>query len=267
MDYKLEMSLWTALSVILYILSACGAWRYRQLRPGRIKQWAERAKNWPYSLWMRGLGRFLYYVGIPYLALLGGVAWPEPMGLKPRDMEWLRYVFDSTFGRPTRTPLNTIDVLGWLRGIGLGTALGLGFFFLLALTWWHHIRSIKTLSPPLSTLRPVPFHRAESWWALLLEVFYLEAHWAFYRSGPILLLNDYYMGSFLGFLIVSLEWWADPRLRAGLASPEQAGGILTQWGLALAMTVVFFFIRNFWLAVPIHWAIEMGCLGLIKSLI
>ncbi len=255
----MRWGLWIGLSIFLYALAVNVMWRYRSWRPG----WLEVLESQPYI----AAARFFYYVGIPYLALLLGATSPQPMGLV--DLDWL---WASLSKIPPPRPLSAL-VLDWLRAAALGSTLGLGLFLLLALTCWYHARSLKTLpgSPAnvqLTTPRPT-----EAWWHLFLEAIYLEMHWAFYRSVPIILLDDYYFGSFLGLLLVGLEWWIDPRFRASLNpsdnscanSSERIRDLLTRWGLALGMTVTFFFIRNLWLMVPLHWAIETGCLRLTKT--
>ncbi len=254
-EKDMRLGLGIGLSIFFYALAVNIAWRYRSWRPG----WLKTIESQPYA----AVVRFLYYVGMPYLALLLGATSPQPMGLV--DLDWLWASLSKT--SPPRA-LSAL-VLDWLRAAGLGVALGLGLFLLLALTWWYYARSLKTLpgSPPHTALTTSP--PTEAWWSLLLDAIYLEVHWAFYRSVPIIFLKDYYLGSFLGLLLVGLEWWTDPRFRTGLNSSDNSskrvGDILTA-GLALGMTIIFFFIRNFWLMVPLHWAIEMGCRHLAKTL-
>jgi hypothetical protein len=232
-DYKLESALWVVFSIGLYALGADIAWHYRRPRPGRLGHWAETVKGWPYRHWLLEAGRFLYYIGIPYVALLRGVALPRLMGLTDLD---------------------------WLRGISLGTVLGGGTFLLLALIGWWYARAVAAL-PLLARER-----RGESLgddsangWSLLREVIYLETHWAFYRSVTILLLDDYYVGTFLGFLLVTLEWSIDPAWRRDWSMPWRSVSILTRGSMAFAVAIIFLFLRNLWVLVPIHWGIEMAC--------
>jgi hypothetical protein len=233
-DYKLESALWVVFSIGLYALGADIAWHYRRPRPGRLGHWAETVKGWPYRHWLLEAGRFLYYIGIPYVALLRGVALPRLMGLTDLD---------------------------WLRGISLGTVLGGGTFLLLALIGWWYARAVAAL--PLSARErqgtSLGFAGSTSGWILLREAIYLETHWAFYRSATILLLDDYYVGIFLGFLLVTLEWSINPAWRRDLSMPWRSVNILTRWGMAFAMAILFLFIRNLWVLVLIHWGVEMAC--------
>jgi hypothetical protein len=158
----------------------------------------------------------------------------------------------------------------------MGIALGGGAFLLMASGWWYFTLSVREIPwgqatlPDLATSvgEPVvvlPTPRA--WWVVLWEAIYAEMHWAFYRAGPIVLLGDYYAGVFLGFLILSLEWWTDPAWRHGWDPKGQRPEVVLRWSLAFVMAIVFLFTRNLWLAIPLHWAIEMGCRHLLKALI
>ncbi len=238
-DYKVESALWVVFSIGLYALGADIAWHYRRPRPGRLGQWVETFKSWPYRHWPLGVARFLYYIGIPYAALLRGVALPRLMGLAELD---------------------------WVKGIGLGMALGGGTFLMLALIWWWYARAIAAL--PLSARGRWGAGLGDdstNGWILLQEAIYLETHWAFYRSAAILLLDSQYAGIFLGFLLVTLEWSMNPAWRRDLSLPWRSANTLARWSMAFATTIIFLFIRNLWLLVPIHWSIEITCQRLLAG--
>ncbi|MFQ6059080.1 MAG: hypothetical protein ACE5MB_09420 [Anaerolineae bacterium] len=237
MDHQLEPVLWLALSFVLYALATNVTWYYRQPRPGRVGRLVEAIRNWPYRDGPLQALRLLYYLGLPYLALLKGVINPRSMGLSDLD---------------------------WLRGAGLGVALGGGAFLLLALTWWYYAHSTHLLYPqadPLSS-HLTTLNRPWGWALLLLDVIYLEVHWAFYRSGPIQVLADLYSGVFLGLALAFLEAYSSPHLRRGLRQPEQAGGILLTGSLALVVALIYLFTHNLWLCVLSHLGIEVGLLRL-----
>jgi hypothetical protein len=238
-DYKVESALWVVFSIGLYVLGADIAWHHRRQRPGRLGEWAETLKGWPYRHWLLGAVRFLYYVGIPYAALLRGVALPRLMGLTHLD---------------------------WVKGIGLGMVLGGGAFLLLTLIWWWYARAIAGLPLSAREQRGAGLgDNSAGGWILLREAIYLETHWAFYRSAAILLLNNHYAGAFVGFLLVVLEWSIDPAWRKDLNVPWRSSDILMRWGMAFATTIIFLFIRNLWLLVPIHWSIEMASYHLLAG--
>ena len=239
--YKVEAALWVIFSIGLYALGVDIAWHYRRSRPGgRLNQWAETVKGWPHRHWLLEAVRFLYYIGIPYAALLRGVALPRLMGLTHLD---------------------------WVKGIGLGAALGGGAFLLLALIWWWYARAIAAL--PLSARERCGESLGDdstSGWILLREAVYLQTHWAFYRSAAILLLLDnQYAGVFLGFLLVTLEWSINPAWRTDLSLPWRSVNILLRCSLALVTAITFLFIRNLWLLAPIHWGVEVACHRLLAA--
>jgi hypothetical protein len=150
--------------------------------------------------------------------------------------------------------------LDWVKGIGLGTALGGGAFLLLALIWWWYARSIAALRLSARERRGESLgDDSTRGWILLQEAIYLEMHWAFYRSVAVLFLNSYYAGVFVGFLLVTLEWSINPAWRTDLSSRWRSAKVLLRWGIALVTAVIFLFIRNLWLLVPIHWGIEVAC--------
>ena len=240
-DYKVELALWVGLSIGLYALGADIAWHYRRPRPGRMGHWVGVVRGWPYCHWLLEAIRLLYYIGIPYAALLRGVALPRLMGLTDLD---------------------------WFKGIGLGTVLGGGTLLLLALIWWWHARAVAAL-PPSARERQgtsLGFAGSTNGWSLLREVIYLETHWAFYRSATILLLDDYYAGIFLGFLLVTLEWSMNPAWRKDWGLSWRSVDILVRWSMAFATAIIFLFIRNLWVLVPIHWGIEIACRRLMAVL-
>jgi hypothetical protein len=233
LDYGVEAALWVVFSIGFYALGVDITWHYRRPRPGRLGRWARMIKNWPYRQWLLESVRFLYYIGIPYAALLRGVVLPRLMGLTHLD---------------------------WVKGIGLGIVLGGGTFLLLALIWWWYARAIDAL--PFAARREqetsLEFAGSANGWILLREVIYLETHWAFYRSAAILLLDNHYAGVFLGFLLVTLEWSINPAWRTDLSLPWRSVGVLVRWSMAFVMAIIFLFIRNLWLLVPIHWGIELA---------
>jgi len=239
LDYKLESALWVVFSIGLYALGADIAWHYRRPRSGRLGHRVETLKRWPYRHWLLEAVRFLYYIGVPYAALLRGIVLPRLMGLTHVD---------------------------WVKGVGLGAALGGGAFLLLALIWWWYARAIAAL--PISARQrwgESSGNDSTNGWILLREAIYLETHWAFYRSAAILFLDSDYAGIFVGFLLVTLEWSINPAWRADLSLPGRSVNRLMIWSLAFVTAIVFLIIRNLWLLVPIHWGIEVACRRLLAA--
>ena len=99
--------------------------------------------------------------------------------------------------------------------------------------------------------------------ALLLEVAYLEAHWAFYRAGAILLWGDY-AGIFLGLAVAILEMLARRQLWSRLRQPGQADGFLLTISLAFVVTILFLFTHNLWVCAIVHGVLALGLLSLLR---
>jgi len=213
---------WIAASVLLSALVNGLAWRWRRLAGGGMH---------PLSQWLlsplREGGRFLYFVGLPYVALLGGLIPSTQAGLV--NLEWLR---DLTLSLP----------------LGLGAFLVLSL--LRALMQWQE----KTASGGAVPGRPLP-----SFWVTLRESVYQEVHWAFYRSAPLLAVDDRAQGIALGLGIVALEAWLNPAWRALWHRPNWAANALRTAGLAVLMAVVFGITGNLWVTIGLHVAVEGAC--------
>jgi hypothetical protein len=96
----------------------------------------------------------------------------------------------------------------------------------------------------------------------MVELLYMQLHWAFYRAAGIALLTGVipdalYWGTFLGLVMVVCETFADPRVWPKLAQPGQAD--LPVWNLcqALLNTLAFVYTRNLLLLGLIHWLLEV----------
>jgi len=177
-----------------------------------------------------------FYLGIPYL-VLGG--WPRP---------------------PLRGLLSTQDLglagLGgtwpvdrWLDALGTGAGLGLVALLVLLAAWANanHPTGGLWLRFP-----------ARPWWSLLVDVVYLEVHWAFYRSALGVLLSDLYPAVWLGLGLVFVEWALSPFWRRGWRLPGQAAGEWLRAGLAVVVAFLFLLTRNLWVCVGVHSVIELA---------
>jgi len=268
-DYRIELNLWIALSILIYTVSVNLAWRWRLPRPGRLAPWIEKVKGWSLASWLLQLLRLVYYVGLPFCLLLNGDAVERSLrrflgfSIPPVGFLMRGVLLPRAMG------LGGATTSEWFAGIGIGIALGLGAFFLMASGWWYFAHSVRTLpwgqtgspDPGANIGEPVAVATSSStqaWWAILWEAIYAEMHWAFYRAGPIILLDNFYAGIFLGFLILSLEWWTNPAWRRNWDTVTQRPDVVLSWSLAFVMAIIFLFTRNLWLAITLHWAIEMG---------
>jgi len=179
--------------------------------------------------------RFLFYLGVPYLALGG---WPRDSFqglLSLKDMGFVGLSFDWPVTR-------------WLEAVALGLGLGLAALILLVIAWRYAVRGSEGV--PL-VFAPQP------WWALLVDGLYYGVHWAFYRGAIAVLRDDVYAGVFLGLALVYLEWSLSPIWRQGWRTSSRAAGQWLRAALALVAALSFLLTRNLWVCLGVHWGLEL----------
>lgn len=225
---------WVAGSILVYVVVANLLWWIR------AAAWLES----PYSRALFQLGRFLFYLVVPYLVLGGwhprvlgwqsqpGLLAPGDLGLVSLSLQW--------------------PLARWLKATGTGLALGFLALLLLLLAWVIAARR-STLEQPVRILSFAP----RPWWAVLVSGLYMEIHWAFYRGGLAVALDDFYAGVLVGFAAVFLEWFLNPFWRAGWQTPSQAGQVWLDAGLALTSALIFLLTRNLWVCLAIHWLLAL----------
>lgn len=243
LDYWFEPLLWIAVSLLLYALGSNMAWLARKLRVRPIRRLLRWWRDQRLRPLVHGALRLFYYLGVPYVALLRGVIGPRSVGLLPVAWE---------------------DAARWAVGIGGGALL------LWGMIWWGYARALPPR--PMVTIPQSLLERAQTraslwgWPLLLLDVLLLEAHWAFYRAGPLLLLGDWYSGVALGTVLVLLESYSHPAIRHGLRRPDQADDILLAAALIVVMAVVFLYTRSFWICLAVHFWLEIALLAMERVL-
>jgi hypothetical protein len=188
----------------------------------------------PYRRWIWEAVRFLYYVGIPYLVLGGWPQGPNRGLLSLGDM--------GIVGLDATWPLAR-----WLQAAGTGLGWGLTFLLLLVLSWLNANRHAGRLRLAFAP---------ERWWYILVDLLYLQIHWAFYRAALTLVMGDLYAGTFLGLALVYLEWSLNPFWRQGWREQSRAAARWLQAAAALAVAVAFFLSRNLWICLFVHGALE-----------
>lgn len=228
-----ERLIWLAGSVLLYVGIKNIVWVTRPVL-GRVV-WSAAA-----SIGI-DLFRFIFYVGIPYVALLNGVVTLRSLGLVPA---------------PAGEAFNQ------------GMLLAAGALALMGLIGWHYRREVLSLSEGVAS----PFvavgqfrGRPWGWVEMLLAVVYQQVHWAFYRALPLLILDDAYVGGFLGLALVLLEAYADPHMRRDLADPARADFLLLSAGFAVVSTVLFVVTGTSWLGAGVHLLFVMGWVVLLRA--
>ena len=219
-DSLSPLLLWLLGSVLTYALATNVLWLARSVTSIKTT-WAR---------WLWQVGRFIFYLGIPYL-VLGG--WPF------RPFHGLLSLQDMGLVGPG----GSWTVARWLGAAGTG--LGLGSVALLILILAR--RSAKDVPP-------FPRH---PWWTIVVDVAYLEVHWAFYRATLVLLLSDLYLGVFAGLALAYAEWAMSPFWRRGWRQESQAAAQWLRAALALVIAVLFLLTQNLWVCLAVHCLLEL----------
>ena len=173
--------LWLGGSLLLAVLGANAAWFFRQPRPGAAGEFVARLSAWRFFPWLLQFFRLLYYIGVPFAALLWGhdAVVGRLLGLQRFDVSPLRGgEMDAA------AAANWLD---WASDVGWAAALGVGSWGLLALGWWSCRRGLVTAGGTGTVVGA-----DVSGWVLLREAAYHEVHWTFYRNMPILTLGMYW---------------------------------------------------------------------------
>jgi hypothetical protein len=245
LDYKLELVIWVLVSILVYGI-AVNLWcRLRRSPSSRVGQRLRTFESWPHSLWLFQVLRLVYYLGVPYLALTRGVSNPTLMGM------WAPDWFEER----------------WFGELASGLVLGLGAFLLL-LWGWRHCLLATGKNDGRHASEPYLFQRSLlaapwGWGLVVLEVLYLEMHWAFYRSATIRVAGEYY-GVFLGFLLVLAEWCLNPAIRNDMGVTTRGGETLTTATIAFSVGVIYYFTANLWLCLAVHLIMQFGLLSLLN---
>lgn len=235
--------LWLSGSLLLAILWTNLTWFFRQpptdtTREYVSREYVSRLTDWRFAPLLLQLLRLLYYVGLPYSALLWG-----------RDAVIAGLLGLS--GKKVDVP-PAASWLDWAYDVGWAAALGIGAWTLLALGWWAYRRALATAGS-----KDTVAGADASGWALLREAAFHEIHWAFYRNAPLLTLGAYW-GIWSGLALTALEAAFNPAWRKGLTDPQKAPAQLMRGALAVVSGVLFWQTHNLWLAVTLHWGASWG---------
>ncbi len=214
-------------SIVLYTLAANLAWLNRVPRAGRYG----RLVLWAKTAWLaRALGelaRWVYYLALPYAALLFGYTTMRALGVWGMD---------------------------WLASVPTFALLSVGAALVMVWVWRPYARAEHP-----HAIDESGWNRAQH----IVEIIYQEAHWAFYRSGPILWLGDFYWGSIFGLVLTFIEGWSNPFVRVNVRDITRADAPLWSGGLAVVSTLVFLFTQNAWYCLVLHLALDVGLRGTI----
>lgn len=229
-DPLADLARWVIASVTVYLLAAFAGWRLSVTTRPRLVTLRRRWQEWPFAPLAASGVRLLYYLGIPYLAILQGSIDLHTFGLIGGDLP---------------------------AALLVGAGVGLAAWVVLALAWRRLRPSAQTTGLP-----PAGRRRLGDAWPGLLDSVCAQAHWALYRSWPILLWGPYY-GVFAGFALAAAEWLAGTLLSHGW---ERTGGWVWAWeigltrlGLAWVTGLVFLASNSLWACLLVHaglvWAL------------
>jgi hypothetical protein len=242
MDYRIELTLWTAGSVLLSAIVTQVAWiavQQPRSSPGRFRTgWAGN----PVGRAFLFLVRLAYYIGLPYAALMRHALSLVAVGLagtQTSELPWWQLGWRLA---------DWAGALGWMTGLG-GIAV-----VTLVLGWWNVRRALGSELPKGGLVLP------PSLLVTARESIYAEIHWAFYRAAPLAFIADPYWAALAGAALVVVEWIFDPAWRVGLADGSRREALVMQMAWLALSTSIFVLARNVWPIILLHmalaWAVE-----------
>ncbi len=217
-----------ALSILLYAIAANLGWllQHRQA-PGAWEGRLAWLRSSRIVRVLKELARWLYYLGLPYASLMVGYDTVRALGVW--NLDWLGSAIPAIL-----SAVGSIFVVLWI---------------------WRPYAQVQ---------HPHAIDESRWNWARhAIESLYQQAHWSFYRSGPILWIGDLYWGSLLGLGLAYIEGWTNPSVRAGTREVTRADAPLWTGTLAVITTVVYIYTQNFWYCLVIHLLLDLGFRGII----
>jgi hypothetical protein len=240
MDTRWQLVAYLFVSIILRMVAA--QFSRRQTDVGWVRFLSEG--------WAASALRFGYYVGLPYIALILGVVPGRYLGLVgPGQPQDTLPGSESGFLAQIRDYLSLV-ILNWLPDMGTVVALGVLTLLFLSLTWFAYARFKGYLvsGGDMGPTSPQSGNRLG-----VLRVIYQAVHWSFYRSAVWLLTGDLYLGVMGGIILVVGEWILDVGWVHQARHARAGEFLLIDASLLVATSLIFFFVPNLWLLIPIHW--------------
>jgi len=215
-------------SVALSIAASNFAWSIARASNSSLAQSLRAAGNQPAPRALFEILRMGYYIGIPFAALQLGWINLRVMGL---------------------------GVLDWAEGVRWAIILVLAGWLALIAIWLPYLRATRDVYATPETQFSFPRR--------LVEVVYMQAHWAFYRAAAIgflqgLIPDALYWGTVIGLGLTALEAFAAPRVRERLTHIGAADALVWNFGQAVLNALGFVVTRNLYLLFVMHLLLELS---------
>ena len=203
---------------------------WSQLRPNQVDH---SDRLYP----LTGMVRFLYFTGIPYLAVLLGLITLEQLGLTGLAyfnlIDWQANLFLEL------QQAVTLLLLNWLLDSGLAIVAGGSALIILVAFRWGLVQA-GVRWPPRDLA--------------MVDIIYLALHWAIYRAIFWAATGDLYLGVVLGSAAVILEWVLMAKMRNQTLLSQTT---LLNAVILILTAAAFFYSPNLWLLLPFHWAMAV----------
>lgn len=205
----------------------------------RLKQGDTPPSRWVAVPWIKRMAIFLYFVGIPYLALVSGILTPRLLGLKGLDYFALIDWYSQPLGVQFQQAI-TLTLLEWLLDSQATILAGSAALLTLVGIQRNLFRyQIEIALPQESTLFTL----------------YYAVHWAFYRAIFWLITDDLYLAAVLGVGLVMLEGALFIQIERRWAAQRRQFWVSS---IILILTAaVFYYSPNLWLLLPVHRLLAM----------
>jgi len=245
MNVRWQVAAYLLASIVLWVVSARVT---RQQANGADMR--RLGQGWPAVVL-----RFAYYVGLPYAALVLGVIPSSYMGLAGLGQ------LPAPQGDPGghhllarfRTAASHV-VLTWVSDLGTMAGIAAVMCLLLAVVWVGYGLSRCRIAPGAGGTSAYPQPPTAP---SLVHISYQGIHWSFYRSGVWLLTGDPYLGVVGGILLIGAEWLLGAGGAEGKRSIFLSEAQMLDITLLIATSVIFYFVPNLWLLIPIHWLLAL----------
>jgi hypothetical protein len=209
--------------IVLAVISLCiGMFGKYILSHMQAGTWIRRLNESTWAPVVRDVTLFVFMVGIPFAALVTGVARLDLMAL------------GTDIASPDQ--LAGFTFANWMRAFGIGAFVAACALFVL----WVGTRTSPAMVTTLTFLDDVK------------NAVYDEVHWTFYRVAPAMILGDTYAGAVIGSLLVMLEWLAVIRIAPQDGYIPDRVELTLQLASLLVSAFLYLMIQNLVIMVLVH---------------